>query len=361
MTILRACLNWLKRNWGWLRWPVALGLLGALLYQSRDEFSRLRDREIHWPFAAAACALSLTAILLTIVRWFLLVWAQDFPFRFRDALRLGFIGYSFTYFAPGAVGGDILKAVLIAREQKSRRPMAAATVVLDRALGMVALFMVGALASLMQPPQMLEHPLLGTVVLILWVGAIVGVVAIAVLLHPAVPRSKWLNRLVRLPAVGRAMGGVINAIVLYQRRRRVVAAAVGISILGHFAMLSSFYFCMRTLDLQQSSPGYWGHIMLIPGAEMAGAVVPTPGGVGALEGAVQASYAVANAAVGSQVDESAALASGLFTCMVFRVINVLIIAIGAFYYFAARRTIDAAIEDAEVTATEDDGGQRTNE
>ena len=177
---MRQCLSGIKRHWGWLKWPVAAGLLGFLFYQHWGEFKELADRRLDWYYLGVAFVLCTTSILLTFARWYLLVWAQDFPFRFSDALRLGFIGYLFSYLGPGTAGGDIVKAVMIAREQESRRSIAAATVVLDRILGLLALFMVGAFASLFQPAALLEHKVLQTIVLVLWVGSLAGLIGMGV-------------------------------------------------------------------------------------------------------------------------------------------------------------------------------------
>src|SRR5262249_22201780 len=81
------------------------------------------------------------ALLLTFVRWFILVRAQGLPFTLPNALRLGMIGNYFNTFLPGSVGGDIIKATFIAREQ-DRRTVAVATVVLDRVVGLCGLLWV---------------------------------------------------------------------------------------------------------------------------------------------------------------------------------------------------------------------------
>src|SRR5437867_6067748 len=94
----------------------------------------LEGRPIRWGFLILGLAICLSAVLITFLRWYLLVWAQGIPFRVRDSLRIGFIGYFFNRLIPGAVGGDLVKAVLLAREQ-DRRTVAVATVFIDRVLG----------------------------------------------------------------------------------------------------------------------------------------------------------------------------------------------------------------------------------
>ena len=101
MSLGRAAIDWTKRHWVWLKWPVALTLLACLFYANRQELGVLADemstRTVSWVDLFAAFALSAGSIVLTFYRWYLLVWAQEFPFSLGDALRLGFIGYLFNF------------------------------------------------------------------------------------------------------------------------------------------------------------------------------------------------------------------------------------------------------------------------
>ncbi len=62
------------------------------------------------------------AVSLTFVRWYLLVRALGLHFRLLDAFRLGFLGYLFNFVSVGSVGGDLFKAIFIAREQPGAVP-----------------------------------------------------------------------------------------------------------------------------------------------------------------------------------------------------------------------------------------------
>jgi uncharacterized protein (TIRG00374 family) len=336
-----------KQNWFWLKWLVALTLLGYLFYAYRGQLAALLAKPLNWTYLSLALLVVLTSITLTFYRWYLLVWAQDFPFTIKDALRLSFIGYASNFVGPGAAGGDLIKATLIATEQKSRKTVAAATVLLDRILGVLALFMVGALSMFFQPPALLAHPIVKTYLAVLWIGTIGGVIGVALLLYPAVPRSRFVRWLVRLPKVGVMIGGLVNAVLLYQSRRRVLVFCVLISIVGHFGMLSGFYFCSRAVQAGPAAPGYWGHLLLIPGAEVGAVFIPVPAGLGAFEGLVARSYEVANQAAGMVVPAAAAQAAGVATALAYRVVTIVIAAIGAVYYFASRGEIDSALHEEQ--------------
>jgi glycosyltransferase 2 family protein len=346
----RAAIRQLKRNWTWLKWPVALLLLAYLFYSNRQDLEKLAAGPKDWFYLILAFVLCAAAMLLTFYRWYLLVWAQDFPFTLRDALRLGYIGYLFGYVAPGSAGGDVVKAAMIATEQKSRKGVAAATVLLDRILGVLALFMVGALATFFQDPRLLQNGAIRLCVALLWAGSAGGVVGFIVVLHPAFPRSRILGRLVRLPKVGRLIGGLVNAVLLYQQRRAVLVMTVLISIVGHFGTLSSFYYCGLAIRAGNAAPGYWTQLLLIPIAELFAFIIPVPGGIGVLEGGVGKCYGLANEALGI-VGVTAAQASGagFAAALANRVVTIIIVAIGAGYYMTARSEIGRALTPPPVS------------
>lgn len=325
----------------WLRWPVALGLLVFLGWQNEEQFKELLQNPIRWEFLGLAFLVCFSAIVLTFYRWFLLVWALDFPFTFRDALRLGFLGFLFNYVSPGAVGGDLVKAVLMVREQKERRAVAVATILLDRILGLLALLIVGACASQFVAQNIQRRD---EIVMILWGGSLAGLVGLVVMLHPATPGSWWLRLLQRLPKVGGIVTDVATAISMYQSRRRVVALTMVLSVFGHFGIISSFYFCARAIAPVADVPNYATHLLLIPLAEIVGVIVPFPGGVGALEWAVRTAYQLAGAAGGV----------GLLAAGAYRATTIFIAGIGGIYYASARRQIQRLM-DAERQSDSESG------
>lgn len=342
--------GYLRPALGILKWVIALGIVGWLIFQNWDQFERLRTQPIHWEFLIAAFVLCGGSIVLTFFRWYLLVIALDFPFRFGDALRLGFLGYLFNYVAPGAVGGDVVKGVLMAREQKGRRSVAVATILLDRILGLMGLLIVGAGATLLVTDK-IEHR--EEIVTVLWGGSIAGLTGLLVMLHPATPASWWMKRLIRVPKIGGIVADIADGISLYQTRRAVVALTVVLSVIGHFGIISSFYCCARVIATAAETPSYVTHLLLIPLAEIVGVIVPLPGGVGALEAAVQESYRLAGFNAGI----------GLLAVGAYRVTTILVAAIGSIYYLGSRRQIQEllAAEEARTNADPTDAAQQTEQ
>jgi len=343
-----------KRHWGWLRWLLALGIMGLLFFRYRDQFRELIERQIDYRYLFLAFLLCGGSIALTCYRWHLLVWALGFTFRFANAIRLGFIGYLCNYIAPGAAGGDLVKAVMIAREYPDRKTVVVATILLDRILGLLALFLVGSLAATLQP-KLLELREVQMIVTLLVAGSVAGLLGLFVMMQPWFPESWLLKRLQRLPVVGTMVEQLAQGIQQYQQRPRYILAALAISFVGHLGMLSSFYFCAQALRPGDAAPGYWAHLMLVPGAELASVVIPLPGGVGALEGAIMYVYRLANLAGNGSASATEVEAMGLFAASAYRLISVMVALLGAGYYLTARRDIgQLLVQQAQPEAEADD-------
>jgi len=335
---------------------MALAIVGVLLFQNRGGLSQLAGHEKNWWLLVVAFGLVLGSTLLTFLRWFLLVWAQGFEFRFRDALRLGFLGLVFNYLSLGSVGGDLFKAIFLASEQVSRRTVAVATVVLDRVLGLLALFMVGAIATLL-PVQVAWTKDLETVRALLWLGSVAGLLGLIVMLHPVPARWKWLQSLTRLPAVGRPFGELLHGVTLYQSRPNAVVAALFLSLFGHGGLILGFYCCAKAL--LPWSPNLLTHLFFMPMAETIGAIPLTPGGLGTLEEAVNWFYERLAESSGAG---AVGAAGGLLATLAFRVVNLMVTAVGGVYYLTARREISLVMEGAAIAEPpRDASGQAATE
>ena len=333
----------LKKSWKWLRWVVALGALAYLFYSNRVGLKNLSERPIKWQYLIGAVALCGCATLITFSRWWLLVKGLNFPFGLRDAMRLGFIGLLFNYVGPGSVGGDLFKAVFLAKEQTSRRAAAVATILLDRVLGLLALFMVGAATMLpnlirngipeKRLDQIISASLLG--------GSLAGVIGLVLMMYPAFTRSRLVSWLTHLPLVGKMAGELIHDVELYQSQPRIIVSSMLLSIVGHAGLIGGFY--CGALAVVEWAPTLAQHFFFMPIAELFGVLVPVPGGIGALEGALQEFYKQFAAGV----TEQQAAEAGFAAALVFRVVSVSIASIGGIYYLLARTEVQAAMQAAE--------------
>ena len=229
------------------------------------------------------------AVPITFVRWWVLVRAQDLPFTLGNAFRLGALGFFFSTFLPGSVGGDLVKAAGIAREQ-SRRTVAVATVVMDRLIGLWGLFwLVALIGGGFWAVGGLEGPSVGPSKLIVGVSLAVVALSLAVwfplgLLSEA--RATGLaDRLGRLPKVGGSVAELWRAVWMYRRRQGSVFIALFLSLIGFMGFIPAFYYSALTLgDAGAGSvPTLAQHFLFVPIGLVVQAAVPLPGGIGAGE------------------------------------------------------------------------------
>ncbi|MFT7618646.1 MAG: hypothetical protein ACI97A_002293 [Planctomycetota bacterium] len=83
-----------------------------------------------------------------IARWRALLAVQGINASYGRAFRLTFVGFFWNNLMPGMTGGDVPKAVLIAKDSPGRRSEAVSTVIIDRVIGLAALAMLSAVAIL---------------------------------------------------------------------------------------------------------------------------------------------------------------------------------------------------------------------
>jgi uncharacterized protein (TIRG00374 family) len=316
-----------RRLISWLRWPLALSILAFLFTQNREGLEQVASRQIVWSWFLIAAVLRMVTLLVAMFRWWILVRAQDIPFAFRDAVRLGLLGNLFNFIVPGTVGGDVTKVLLAVRENPEAKAIVAATVVLDRLIGLYSLVLVGAVASLLHP-SFWSHPELSAVMLVFLGGSVAGLVGLLIALHPAALKSRFMTKLQALPRVGSVVIELCRGVALYQTRRRVLAGAVGLGLIVHLTNISAFVCCTAALGMVEI-PSWLTHLFIVPVAEIAAAFLPLPGGIGAREGALQVLY-------GFTTGSEAATQAGFFAGLSFSLLSIGVALIGGAWVFLQR-------------------------
>ena len=237
-----------------------------------------------------AAVIFLAGLLVTFFRWFILVRAQGLPFTPLNALRLGLIGFFLSTFLPGSIGGDIVKAAVIAREQ-SRRTVAVATVLIDRAVGLWGIiWMVALLGSafwlLSNPVLLANRDLRSLVASAVLVVGMTLVLCLILTVLPAWRAQRFAGRLSRLPRVGHAAAEFWRAVWMYRCQRAWVAAALLLSLVSQLCFVLAIYFAAQVFaDPGEPAeiPSLSEHFLLVPVGVAWQALFPSPGGVGGAE------------------------------------------------------------------------------
>jgi uncharacterized protein (TIRG00374 family) len=160
-----------------LRILVAVGLTAYIVWQANPALVAREATRLRVGWVAAAVALVLLDRALMAYRWMVLLVALTPGSRppFRDVLRVFFISTFVGSFLP-SVGGDVYRAYSLSRLRVSGVE-SAASVVMDRALGVLSMVLVAVIA-LALARDMLDVPGVAATVVIAALGCVVGAAGI---------------------------------------------------------------------------------------------------------------------------------------------------------------------------------------
>jgi uncharacterized protein (TIRG00374 family) len=315
----------------WTNWP---GLTRALEEPLREQGLPLTLANVLSLIRVGPLTLAilfcLAGVLLTFVRWYLLVCAQGLPFTLSNAVRLGLIGYFLSTFLPGSIGGDLIKAAFIAREQ-SRRTVAVATVLIDRAIGLWGLVW---LVALLGSAFWVHGALAGATETILQsiVLSAVGIVGFSLLVWVLlgvlpINAERFAGRLQRrIPKIGSALAEFWRAAWMYRCQGRAVGVALLLALIGHSGFVLTFYCAAQTLQDVHQLPSLPEHFLIVPIGAAIQAGMPTPGGIGVGEGSFGALYQLIGYVA----------AQGVLACLVQRMITWALGLVGYLVYLRMR-------------------------
>ena len=330
-----------------LKLGVAMGLLAYLIQQaqSHQDFHRLLDQPKNWWLLLAAAGCCFVAVLLTFVRWYVLIRTINIPIRLGEALRLGFLGFLFNFVSLGNVGGDLFKAVLLARKHPGQRTEAVATVVADRLVGLYALFLLASAAILLTgiDRQSASEPI-KVVCRVTLGGTAFSTLAIVIILAIRGGTDRMQDRIGRLPWLGSTLARLLTAAGLYRRNLPILVACVVASVGVHSLLATGMYLIAR--GLPGTTPSLAEHFLIVPVAMVVGAVPITPSGLGTFEAALSYMYRFVGGATSSNAVSAVIVALG------YRLITVLIAVIGVGVFLTRRREVTRALHDAQ-TVEED--------
>ncbi|MDD5429007.1 MAG: lysylphosphatidylglycerol synthase transmembrane domain-containing protein, partial [Candidatus Omnitrophica bacterium] len=141
-----------------LRTAVSLGLILILLYIMRGEYTQIWSaiKGANVLFIGLSVMAFFVAIMLASLRLKLITDAQGGgEVTMTAATSLTFIGYFFNNFLPTAIGGDVAKAYYLSRKS-SNKLGSVTSVFVDRAMGLITMVMMAAIALLFAQGQFVD-------------------------------------------------------------------------------------------------------------------------------------------------------------------------------------------------------------
>lgn len=214
-------------------------------------------------------------------RWLLLLRAQGIRMSFWVTHKLTFIGFFFNNVVPGPTGGDLIKAVYVARGT-DRRAAAVMTVVVDRVLGLVALALIALFSLLTQ----LDNPAYRELSLFVFGFLIVVAIGAIVFFSRRIRRWTGLEFLIsRLPG-----GGIVRkadeAMFAWRRHKGALVVGLLLSFANQLSIQVMMWTVAAGLHVTTRSGGDVGavdYMIVLPVAFIASSLPVLPGGWGLRE------------------------------------------------------------------------------
>jgi uncharacterized membrane protein YbhN (UPF0104 family) len=337
--------------WTVCKFLVGFSLLALLLWRNWDPAGGLGlAQALRRPAQPVPLSLAVVFCILGplfgVLRWHYLVRAQGLTLSLREALRLSCISYFWSTILPGSIGGDVVKAVLLAREQ-DRRAAAVATVLIDRIVGLAGLIglaaLVGGLFWVCDPDTLRQQPALRWVVNVaIGVTTAILLTGVVATILPERYGAQFGGLLKRLPLVGPAIANLWLAVWLYRGRRSSVTAATLLAVLGHVCFLLNFYFAALVFQDSVASiiPSIAQHFLIVPAGLLCQTIFPAPGGIGGGEYVFGQLYALIGAPE----------ARGVLGALTARAVTWGVCVVGGLIYLAARRKLTSPIVESVPTS-----------
>ena len=311
---------------------LAFALLGLVLWQNRDKIHVVFAHPLDLRLLGLGVLIFQCSLLITYVRWYFLVRVIEPRFTLRSTMLLGFIGYVFNLVIPGAVGGDFIKAAYLVR-MHIKKTQAIASMVIDRIVGLLGLFVLAALAGAVAWSGV-DSSEVRKLIVAAWIATGLAFLVLMLIFTQALTRL--------FPGLGGSGHGRLAGIMTelkemsttYRRRLDVVFLGLVLSVLGHTLNVIAFYLMSKMLFPTTMTTTLAQHFLMVP-LTLFTMVVPLPfGALGLSEG------------VGDQVGKLVGHPGGALAMLGFRVLMYACGLISACVYLANLREVRSLTAEA---------------
>ncbi|HIE44112.1 MAG TPA: flippase-like domain-containing protein [Candidatus Omnitrophica bacterium] len=263
-----------------VRAVVSISLIWLLLFnlgrKNLQEFPTYLQNA-SYSLLAVAVLLFFIGVTFSALRWKKLLEVQDIELKFGGAFSLTFIGFFFSNFLPGVVGGDAVKFYYVARNSH-KKSASLASVLLDRILGLSALIIIAFISLLfglrLSEIQEIVPFVFGLFILLL----------ISLLLFFNLKNFSGLERFFRIKFLnlGERIKRFLDALSLYRGEKRILCLALFLSLIIQTLMVVITYFISLSFHLDIS---FLYFLLFVPVIILIMSVPISISGIGVREGA----------------------------------------------------------------------------
>lgn len=283
-----------------------------------------------WMAGAVACMGAVCVI--GIVRWQMILRVQGLALAFPRVTSIFFVGQFFNAFMLGSTGGDVIKAWYVAHDTHHKKAEAVATVVVDRLIGLLSLFVIVLVMMGVFHHQVFDDPKLLTFAMVV-LGTVVATVMVTLIglrkgFVDMVPGLRaFLLKHPRYDALRR----MIEAYRDYASHPVVLTKTMLLSFAVHLFSMLAIVCVGQSLGITTAN-GLVDYILYLPIINTLAALPVTPSGFGVREGCYVAMFGAVGVAGQAAIAMSLlGYLTGLFWSIV-----------GAGFYLTHRKELPSA-------------------
>jgi uncharacterized protein (TIRG00374 family) len=227
----------------WFKLAIATGIISLLIYYNRIDFKVLASLLQTWPWLLAAFLLSLPPFLIVSFRFKIILSSQGIEVPFRQALRWTMVGSFFDLGMPSSNGGDVIKAGYVTEYVGAGlRTRAVMAVAFDRVIGLLGLFLLASLVSIIGWDILTDLPARHFVVGLSLAAGIGPLIAFRLLGARRLYHHPSLNRWLSSHTWGLRLRQMIGSFNSLRENPRVLFEALGLSMLNHVFWCTALLF-----------------------------------------------------------------------------------------------------------------------
>ncbi|MDR2705578.1 MAG: flippase-like domain-containing protein [Planctomycetaceae bacterium] len=319
------------------KFALILGIFGFLFWNAskatdadgKNVFELLWEQPKRWDLLGAAFLVQLFAVSTTIFRWRWLVQTLGLTLSVKDAFRLGFLGLMLNLAPMGIVGGDLIKSYLIAKKNPDYMSQAVASVIVDRIVGLLVMFLCGSIFVCLTGFAFRQEVLARTFSQIVFILTGIGYICVGIVFLPFFSKGHVERLLAKIPFCGSTLEKLTRSFLLYRNRKICLLKAFAITFLVHIPFGISLYLIAQ--GLFGSVPNLIDHIMLYNVVNLTAMIPLAAGPFEFVLEQVYPLFSVDGVKMGIGI--------GLVVALGYRLISILVAGLGIIYYLSSRDEI----------------------
>jgi len=319
---------------------VAACLLAALFYGEVIDFTTLGQLITHPIVVFQIVVIVIFALILSGLRWFLLLSCQGIHVSALKSIQILFITVFFSIFLPGGfLTSDALRTAYAIQEAPDQRTAATWSIFFDRMIGVYAQFMLCFIFSLFYLDAIMRHlplQLLGIFATAITFG--LPIAAFVFLRFSHTPWGRWVLSNVKSTQMRWILDRLVHAVDLYKKTPKRMALVLFLAVFNHILTIACILVIVVSSDIGTLTESDYALVTLWSTA--ANALPITPGGLGVGEGSFDQI---------ARLLETIPSTTGYGTIfLVFRIVSSMALLPGFVFYLIYHRDIKATLNASNV-------------